>query len=65
MSLGYSYASAESDALNSTLRNTITPRKAPLRVEAVHLLDVRYDIEPDTGGCRMTWESLAEIPLAG
>ncbi|MGW6708391.1 2'-5' RNA ligase family protein [Streptomyces sp. NPDC054956] len=65
MSVGYSYASAESDALNSTLRNTITPRRAPLRVDAVHLLDVRYDTAPDTGGWRMTWESLAEIPLTG
>lgn len=65
MSLGYSYDSADSDTLNSTLRNTITPRRASLRVDAVHLLNVRYDIAPDTGGWRMTWESLAEIPLAG
>lgn len=65
MSVGYSWASADSDALNSTLRNTITPRRAPLRVDAVHLLDVRYDTAPDTGGWRMTWESLAEIPLTG
>lgn len=65
MSLGYAYDSADSDALNSTLRNNIIPRRASLRVDAVHLLDVRYDIAPDTGGWRMTWESLAEIPLAG
>ncbi|MEU3402932.1 2'-5' RNA ligase family protein [Streptomyces sp. NPDC006670] len=65
MSLGYAYDSGDSDELNSTLRNTITPRRAPLQVDAVHLLDVRYDTAPDTGGWRMTWKSLAELPLTG
>lgn len=64
MSLGYSYDAANSDPLNSQLR-AITPRRAPLRVDTVHLLNVHFAIAPDTGGWRMTWEPLAEIPLGG
>lgn len=64
MSLGYSYDSASSDSLNSRLR-AITPRRAPLHVDTLHLLNVRFAIAPDTGGWRMTWEPLAEIPLGG
>ncbi|WP_180685860.1 2'-5' RNA ligase family protein [Streptomyces gossypiisoli] len=64
MSLGYSYDTSDSDALNSRLR-AITPRRAPMRVDSVHLLDVRFDIAPDTGAWVMSWTSLAEIPLGG
>lgn len=64
MSLGYAYDTGDSDALNSRLRG-ITPRRAPLHVDTVHLLNVRYNIAEDTGGWRMTWEPLAEIPLSG
>ncbi|MFC9856263.1 MULTISPECIES: 2'-5' RNA ligase family protein [unclassified Streptomyces] len=63
MSLGYSYGPGDSDVLNSQLRNGIRPRRAPMHVDTVHLLNVRYDIAVDTGGWRMAWESLAEIPL--
>jgi len=60
--LGYSYHAANSDSLNSRLR-AITPRRAPLRIDTVHLLSVRFANAPDTGGWRLTWEPLAEIPL--
>lgn len=63
MSLGYSYDAANSDPLNSRLR-AITPRRAPLSVD-MHLLNVRFAIAPDTGGWRLSWEPLAEIPLGG
>lgn len=65
MSLGYAYDTADSDSLNGILRNRITPRRAPMRVDAIHLLSVRYDIAPDTGGWRMSWAPVAELPLGG
>ncbi|MER5549993.1 2'-5' RNA ligase family protein [Streptomyces sp. NPDC002589] len=64
MSLGYSYDAANSDPLNSRLR-AITPRRAPLSVDTLHLLNVRFAIAPDTGGWRLSWEPIAEIPLGG
>ncbi|MFD9223398.1 hypothetical protein ACFWDI_26105 [Streptomyces sp. NPDC060064] len=63
MSLGYSYDTGDSDVLNSRLRNAITPRRAPLHVDTVHLLNVRYGIAADTGGWRMSWVRIAEIAL--
>ncbi|MFE4018647.1 hypothetical protein ACFXPZ_14660 [Streptomyces sp. NPDC059101] len=63
-SLGYSYAAANSDRLNSALR-ALTPRRAPLHVGALHLLNVRFEIAEETGGWRLLWEPIAEIPLAG
>jgi hypothetical protein len=63
-SLGYSYDTASSDRLNGALRS-ITPRRAPLHVDTLHLLNVRYDIAADTGGWRISWEPIAEIPLGG
>lgn len=63
-SLGYSWDTANSDRLNSALR-ALTPRRAPLRVDTLHLLDVRYDIAADSGGWHMSWEPIAEIPLGG
>ena len=62
MSLGYSYDTANSDPLNSRLR-AITPRRATLHVDTLHLLNVRFYIAADTGGWRMSWEPIAEIPL--
>ncbi len=56
--------SQPSNPLNSRLR-AITPRRAPLRVDILHLLNVRFAIAPDTGGWRLRWEPLAEIPLGG
>lgn len=64
MSLGYSYGTANSDPLNSQLR-AITPRRAPLSVDTLYLLNVRFAIAPDTSGWRLSWEPLAEIPLSG
>jgi hypothetical protein len=60
--LGYSYQAANSDSLNSRLR-AITPRRARLRIDTVHLLNVRFAIAPDTGGWRLSWKPLAEISL--
>ncbi|WP_371665803.1 hypothetical protein OG306_29795 [Streptomyces sp. NBC_01241] len=58
------YDTANSDRLNSALR-ALTPRRAPLHVDTLHLLNVRYDTAADTGGWRMSWETIAEIPLGG
>lgn len=63
-SLGYSYDTMNPDRLNSALR-ALTPRRAPLHVDTLHLLNVRYDIAADHGGWRMSWEPIAEIPLGG
>jgi hypothetical protein len=65
MSLGYSYGKSSSDPLNSAFRNTVRPRRAPLHVDRVHLLDVEWARDEDLGGWRMAWESVAEIPLGG
>ncbi|MEU8954908.1 hypothetical protein AB0C93_11445 [Streptomyces sp. NPDC048518] len=63
ISLGYSYGAASSDPLNSELRNKVTPRRAPLLVDRVHLLDVAWTFDTELGGWRMTWEPVAEISL--
>lgn len=63
-SLGYSYDAADSDPLNSRLR-ALTPRRAPLHVDTLHLLNVRFEFAKDTGGWRLSWEPIAEIPLGG
>ncbi|MFJ4572125.1 2'-5' RNA ligase family protein [Streptomyces sp. NPDC088846] len=69
ISLGYSYAAASSDKLNGELRNTVVPRRAPLLIDRVHLMDVTWTEQPigpdGTLGWQMTWTSVAEIPLAG
>ncbi|MFD6115157.1 2'-5' RNA ligase family protein [Streptomyces yangpuensis] len=65
LSLGYSYGDTSSDGLNGPLRNEITPRQVPLRVDRVHLLDVTWAFAADIGGWRMSWEPVAEIPLRG
>ncbi len=59
-----SYDTANSDRLNSALR-PLTPRRAPQRVDTLHLLNVRFEIAKDTGGWRLSWEPIAEIPLGG
>ncbi|MEU9564086.1 2'-5' RNA ligase family protein [Streptomyces sp. NPDC048161] len=69
MSIGYSYAAASSDKLNSKLRNTVIPRRASLWIDRVYLLDVMWTERPigsdGTLGWQMTWTCVAEIPLAG
>ena len=64
MPLGYSCDSASAGSLNSRPR-AITPRRAPLHVDTLHLLNVRFAIAPDAGGWKLSWEPLAEIPLGG
>ncbi|MEU8542957.1 2'-5' RNA ligase family protein [Streptomyces sp. NPDC048717] len=61
ISLGYAHAAASSDPLNSRLR-AITPRRAPLHIDRVHLLDVTWTLDGH-GGWRMSWTPIAEIPL--
>ncbi|WP_411574793.1 hypothetical protein [Streptomyces fradiae] len=62
---GYAWASASSDALNGVLRNQLDLRRAPLYVDRVYLLDVTWALDKDTGGWRMSWKVVAEIPLGG
>ncbi|MFF5090441.1 hypothetical protein [Streptomyces niveus] len=62
-SYSYSYGSASSDPLNSELRNKVVPRRAPLFVDRVHLLDVAWTLDEELGGWRMMWEPVAEILL--
>ncbi|MEU2135283.1 hypothetical protein [Streptomyces sp. NPDC018352] len=58
-------AEADSDPLNSTLRNTITPCRAPLLADRVHVVGVpwAYESMPGGDGWRMSWAPVAEIPL--
>ncbi|GAA2312563.1 hypothetical protein Scani_00170 [Streptomyces caniferus] len=63
ISLGYSYGSASSDPLNTDLRLLVTPRRATLYVDRVHLLDVAWTFDEELGGWRMSWEPVAEVPL--
>ncbi|MFI7337032.1 hypothetical protein ACIBUY_03730 [Streptomyces sp. NPDC050085] len=34
-------------------------------MDTLHLLNVRYDMLPDTGAWHMSWEPVAQIPLGG
>lgn len=63
-SLGYSYASANSDRLNSALR-ALTPRRASLHVDTLHLLNVKFELIPETDAWHLSWKPVAEIPLGG
>ncbi|MFC5253065.1 hypothetical protein [Streptomyces nigrescens] len=57
------YGSASSDPLNTDLRLLVTPRRATLYVDRVHLLDVAWTFDEKLGGWRMSWEPVAEVPL--
>lgn len=64
-SLGYSFAAADGDPLQSALRK-ITPRHAAWTMSRVHVLDVAYHHTTVGDGqlaWRMSWEPVAEIPL--
>ncbi|MFG2836403.1 hypothetical protein ACGFYE_15575 [Streptomyces zaomyceticus] len=61
----YADGTGSSDQLNSRLRNEITPRRAPLYVDRVHLVSVTWTEDEASGGWRMSMESVAEIPLGG
>ncbi|WP_432112711.1 hypothetical protein [Streptomyces sp. S1] len=65
ISLGYADGTGSSDRLNSLLRNEVVPRRAPLFVDRVHLLAVTWTEDETSGGWRMSWDSVAEIPLGG
>ncbi|MFI1314561.1 2'-5' RNA ligase family protein [Streptomyces albidoflavus] len=62
---GYSFGTTSSDPLNGVLRNEVATRRAPLEIDRVHLLDVRWGLAGDTGGWRMSWTPVAEVRLEG
>ncbi|MFC8296039.1 hypothetical protein ACFUJ0_28480 [Streptomyces sp. NPDC057242] len=61
----YADGTGSSDRLNSLLRNEVVPRRAPLFVDRVHLLAVTWTEDETNDGWRMSWDSIAEIPLGG
>ncbi|MGP8298142.1 2'-5' RNA ligase family protein [Streptomyces inhibens] len=69
MSLGYSWATADSDRLQSTLRR-IAPSHAPFHVNSVHLLEIEFREKPredeeGTAAWEISWDPVATIPLGG
>lgn len=64
MTISSAYGTRSSDRLNSQLR-ALTPRRATMQVRSVALLDVWHGIASDTGGWRIGWSPVAEIPLGG
>ncbi|MEU9074415.1 hypothetical protein AB0D22_07005 [Kitasatospora sp. NPDC048538] len=65
MSLGYAWAEASSDALQTVLRR-ISPSHASVRFTSVQLLDVLFRQEPRPDGemaWELSWEPVATIPL--
>ncbi|MGW3228732.1 hypothetical protein [Kitasatospora sp. NPDC001095] len=67
ISLGYAWAEASSDALQTALRG-ISPSHVPVRFGALQLLDVTFQQVSRPGGelaWELSWEPVAAIPLAG
>ncbi|MEU4300285.1 hypothetical protein [Kitasatospora aureofaciens] len=65
ISLGYAWAEASSDALQTALRR-ISPSHVPVRFTALQLLDVQFQQVPRPGGelaWELTWEPVAAISL--
>lgn len=65
MALGYSWDTADSDPLNSTLR-AITPRRVPVTISRLYLLDVTFTQQPLADGhssCDISWTPIAALPL--
>ncbi|MFZ3475493.1 hypothetical protein ACODT4_41480 [Streptomyces sp. 2.9] len=65
MALGYSRDTADSDPLNSTLR-AITPRRVPVTISRLHLLDVQFTQQPLDGGHSswdISWTPITMLPL--
>ncbi|MFJ5071539.1 hypothetical protein ACIQC7_34495 [Kitasatospora sp. NPDC088556] len=65
ISLGYSWATASSDELQTALRR-ISPSHAPVHVSGVQLLDVQFRQHPRPNGqtaWELSWEPVAELPL--
>ncbi|WP_181810979.1 2'-5' RNA ligase family protein [Streptomyces ipomoeae] len=61
LTLGYAAEECDSDQVQRKLRNGVRPGHAPMRVDAVHLVDVTADAQAKT----ITWEHVASIPLGG
>jgi 2'-5' RNA ligase len=61
LTLGYAAEECDSDQVQRKLRNGVRPGHAPMRVDAVHLVDVTSDAQAKT----ITWEHVASIPLGG
>ncbi|WP_172639076.1 2'-5' RNA ligase family protein [Streptomyces tailanensis] len=59
LTLGYAADECDSDQVQRKLRNDVRPGHAPMRVEAVHLVDVTADAQAKT----ITWDHVATIPL--
>jgi 2'-5' RNA ligase len=57
--LGYAAEECDSDQVQRKLRNKVRPGHAPMRVDAVHLVDVTADAQAKT----ITWDHVATIPL--
>ncbi|WP_188302200.1 2'-5' RNA ligase family protein [Streptomyces sp. CBMA123] len=65
ISLGYSWATASSDELQTALRR-ISPSHAPVHVSGVQLLDVQFRQHSRPNGqtaWELSWELVAELPL--
>ncbi|MFD4987418.1 2'-5' RNA ligase family protein [Streptomyces sp. NPDC058374] len=61
LTLGYAAEECDSDQVQRKLRNEVRPGHAPMRVDAVHLVDVTADAQAKT----ITWDHVATIPLGG
>lgn len=59
LTLGYAAEECDSDQVQRKLRNEVRPGHAPMRVDAVHLVDVTADAQAKT----ITWDHVATIPL--
>ncbi|MFE7130807.1 2'-5' RNA ligase family protein [Streptomyces sp. NPDC057638] len=59
LTIGYATEECDSDQVQRKLRNEVRPGHAPMRVDAVHLVDVTADTQAKT----ITWEHVATIPL--
>ncbi|MFD4258659.1 2'-5' RNA ligase family protein [Streptomyces sp. NPDC058534] len=59
LTLGYAAEECDSDQVQRKLRNGVRPGHAPMRVDAVHLMDVTADAQAKT----ITWDHVATIPL--
>lgn len=64
ISLGYAWAEADSDTLQSTLRR-ISPSHAPFHITKLHLLDVQWRQQPrgDDHAWEISWDHLDTLPL--
>jgi hypothetical protein len=66
ISLGYAWAEASSDALQTALRR-ISPSRAPVRFSSLQLLDVQFRQHPRPDGqtaWELSWQPVGVIPLA-